>query len=224
MRCLRALLGFFAILPVGAELDFSCAWALPYTVAPLLGGLSALALIGLGPLPAYLILLLLTGLNHLDGLADTADALMVRDRERARAALEDPRRGTAGIFAVVASIALAVDYLRSPWQLLLGEIFSKSLVVVLAAFSKPFKEGLGSAFISSVKSRWPLAMPALALALVVCPASSLALALSALAYYIAYKHLGGANGDVLGYLLELSRVFFIAATSAFLPSISCPLW
>jgi adenosylcobinamide-GDP ribazoletransferase len=97
-------------------------------------------------------------------------------------------------------------------------------VVVLAAFSKPFKEGLGSVFISSVKSRWPLAMPALALALVVYPASSLALALSALAYYIAYKHLGGANGDALGYLLELSRVFFITATSAFLPSISCPLW
>ncbi|WP_052886186.1 adenosylcobinamide-GDP ribazoletransferase [Thermoproteus uzoniensis] len=223
-RCVRALIGFFTVLPVKAELDFSCAWALPYVVAPILGGLSALALIYLGPLPAYLLLLLLTGLNHLDGLADTADALMVRDRERARAALEDPRRGTAGIFAVVAAVALAVNYLRSPWQLIFGEIFSKSLVVVLAAFSKPFKEGLGSAFVNAVRRKWLFATPALALALMAYPSSSLALALSAAAYYIAYKHLGGANGDVLGYLLELSRVAFIAATSAFPLSISFPLW
>ncbi|CCC82456.1 adenosylcobinamide-GDP ribazoletransferase [Thermoproteus tenax] len=214
MRCLRALVSFFTIFPVKAELDFSCAWALPYVVAPLTGGLAALAFFYLGPLPSYLLLLLLTGLNHLDGLADTADALMVRERSRARQVLEDPRRGTAGIFAVVASVALALFYLKSPWQLLFAELFSKAVTVILASFSRPFKEGLGSTFIGSVKRKWPLAVPALAVVSIEYPWATLcSTALSLFFYYIAYKHLGGANGDVLGYLLELSRVFFIVSSA-----------
>ncbi|MFB6489824.1 MAG: adenosylcobinamide-GDP ribazoletransferase [Thermoproteus sp. AZ2] len=209
-KCLRALFGFFTILPVRAELDFSCAWALPYTVAPVIGGVAALVMRAAGSLPAYLTLLALTGLNHLDGLADTADALMVRDRERARAALEDPRRGTAGIFAVVISVLFATAYLKSPVQLIAAEVFSKAVAVVFAAFSQAFKEGLGSAYINSVKRRWPLAVPALALLAYFFPAATAtALTASLLLYYAAYKHLGGANGDVLGYLLEVSRTAFI---------------
>ncbi|MEL9990755.1 MAG: adenosylcobinamide-GDP ribazoletransferase [Thermoproteus sp.] len=224
MRCLKSLIAFFTVVPAKADLDFSCAWALPYVVAPIVGGISALAFTAMGPLVSYLILLLLTGLNHLDGLADTADALMVRDREKARAVLEDPRRGTAGIFAVVASVLLSTAYLKSPWQLLLGEIFSKSLVVLLAGFSRPFKEGLGSSFIRSSAGKWPLVLPALAITILLYPSALLALFSSFLLYYIAYKHLGGANGDVLGYLLEISRTAFLVFTGAFRLSIFFPLY
>lgn len=211
--CLKALLGFFTAIPVKADLDFSCAWALPYVAAPLVGGASAAVMMATGsPALAYLALLLLTGLNHLDGLADTADALMVRDRERARAVLGDPRRGTAGMFAVAAALLLSVSYLKTPLQLLEAEVFSKAVAVVFAAYSKPFKQGLGSAFVESARRRWPLALPALALVISASPIPACAaLAASALAYRAAYKHLGGVNGDVLGYLLEVSRVAFITS-------------
>ncbi|MEZ0320110.1 MAG: adenosylcobinamide-GDP ribazoletransferase [Pyrobaculum sp.] len=82
MRCLKSLIAFFTVIPVEVDLDFSCVWALPYVVAPIIGGISALSFTATDPLVSYLVLLLLTGLNHLDGLADTADALMVRDKER----------------------------------------------------------------------------------------------------------------------------------------------
>jgi len=216
MRCLRALLSFFTIIPAGAaELNFKCAWALPYVVPPLVAGPAAAALwLGASPHVAYLLLLLMTGLNHLDGLADVADALMTRDRDRARAVLEDPRRGTGGIFAVVATYAVATASIASPLQLLLAEVFSKALTVAIAAFSKPFKPGLGALFIDGAKSSWPLALPALAVAVALRPAATLAALAVALALYaVAYKHLGGANGDIFGYLLEVSRVAYIVAWS-----------
>jgi cobalamin-5''-phosphate synthase (EC 2.7.8.26) len=84
MRCIKALLAFFTAVPLKApELDFTCAWALPYVAAPVVGGAGAAAYAAThDPLVSYLVLLLATGLNHLDGLADSADALMVRDRKR----------------------------------------------------------------------------------------------------------------------------------------------
>lgn len=213
MQCVKALISFFTVVPIGAPLDFRCAWALPYVVPPITAAVpAALLAAGASPLLAYAALLLMTGLNHLDGLADVADALMVRDRDRARAVLEDPRRGTAGIFAAVAAYVIPALHLASPWQILLAEAYSKALTVAFAGRSAAFKEGLGSLFISAARRTWPLALPAFAAAAYANPAAFLAAtAASALFYAAAYRHLGGANGDVLGYLLELSRASYIVA-------------
>jgi hypothetical protein len=124
------LLAFFTVVPLKTlELDFRCAWALPYVAAPVVGGVGALVYAAThDPLLAYLALLLATGLNHLDGLADSADALMVRDKERARAVLDDPRRGTAGVFAVAVVVALAAGASpRSPLDYLAADLYSKAL-------------------------------------------------------------------------------------------------
>ena len=63
-----------------------------------------------GPLPAALLgiatLAFVSGGLHLDGLADTADALAAPDRARAEAARLDPRAGPAGIATLVLVIAL----------------------------------------------------------------------------------------------------------------------
>lgn len=211
--CLRTLVSFFTVYPAGGGLDFGCVGLLPYVAAPLAAAPAALALwAGLDPWLSYAILLLATGLNHLDGLADTADALMVRDRERARAVLEDPRKGTAGIFAVVAAYGLAAGHLAGPLQLLAAEAFSKAVTVAAAAFSRPFKPGLGQEFIVGARRTWPLALPALAAAAAYDPRAAAALAASLLLYAAAYRHLGGANGDLFGFLLEVSRVAYLAAT------------
>ncbi len=217
MRCVRALLAFFTAIPVKAhQLDFSCAWALPYVVAPVVGGVGAAvyAVTGSG-LVAYLALLLATGLHHLDGLADSADALMVRDRERARAVLEDPRRGTAGVFAVATAVALAsAAEPYNPLTYITAELFSKSLAVVVAGNSKPFKTGLGAAFIEAARGKWILTLPALAVSTWLNPAVAAVATVPSLLIYVAlYKHLGGANGDVFGALLEVSRLAYLYAAA-----------
>lgn len=215
MRCVKTLLVFFTVVPLKTpELDFRCGWALPYVAAPVVGGAGALVYAAThDPLLAYVALLLATGLNHLDGLADSADALMVRDRERARAVLEDPRRGTAGIFAVALVVSLAASATpHSPLDYLAADLYSKALTAAATGNSRPFKPGLGALFIEATRRRWPLATPALALAAVYNPAAAAAAAVTSLILYLAlYRHLGGANGDVFGALLEVSRAAYLYA-------------
>ncbi|MFN7105584.1 MAG: adenosylcobinamide-GDP ribazoletransferase [Pyrobaculum sp.] len=208
--CLKPLFGFFTVFPAPARLDFTCVWALPYVVAPVVAApAAALIHLGVSPYVAYAVLLLTTGLHHLDGLADVADALMVRDRERARAVLEDPRKGTGGVFAVVVSFLVASSSVHAPLQLVAAEVFSKAITVVAAAFSRPFKPGLGEAFIYASRRKWPLVVPALAVTVWLSPMSLVAAVLAILFFYVAYRHLGGANGDVFGYMLELSRMSYL---------------
>ena len=211
--CVRDLLSFFTIFPArGRGLGFQCLWALPYLVAPVVGGVGAIVYIATGDTRlAYLALLLATGLNHIDGLADAADALMVRDRAKARAVLEDPHRGAAAIFAVVVAVVLGMSAHVGSWlDYIAAEMFSKSLAVVAAGFSKPFKPGLGADFAKNARRQWPAVIPAMAVAVYLRPiTAAIALAVSLLFYIAAYRHLGGMNGDLLGALLEISRVAYL---------------
>lgn len=54
-----------------------------------------------------------TGALHLDGLADTADAIMARDAEAAERARKDPHLGTGGTVALVLVIAAEIAALVS---------------------------------------------------------------------------------------------------------------
>lgn len=77
-----------------------CAAAVPLFIPGSAAPLAAGALsIGIGALS--------TGALHLDGLADTADALAAPDPQRAEQARQDPRIGAAG--AVAVTIAVLVD-------------------------------------------------------------------------------------------------------------------
>jgi adenosylcobinamide-GDP ribazoletransferase len=64
-------------------------------VAPLAAGFLAVAVIAA-----------VSGALHLDGLADTADALAVGDPSRAEEARRDPRVGAAGVAAIVVVVGL----------------------------------------------------------------------------------------------------------------------
>jgi adenosylcobinamide-GDP ribazoletransferase len=74
-----------------------------------LGGLTADGLAG--PLPALVagalglaLAVALTGALHVDALADSADALVTRDRERALAIMRDSRTGSFGAVAIALSV------------------------------------------------------------------------------------------------------------------------
>jgi adenosylcobinamide-GDP ribazoletransferase len=68
----------------------------------LFGSLGEPWLAAIGALTAMVVT---TGALHLDGLADTADALLARDREAAERARKDPAAGPGGVIALILALA-----------------------------------------------------------------------------------------------------------------------
>lgn len=109
----RAAAGFLTRLPVGEVGDRAGAAAFGLVGAGLgLAGAVPLAVLG-GPLPlvaavlSLALIVVLTGGVHLDGLADTADALAAPTPDVAERARRDPRMGSGGVAAVTLDLALA---------------------------------------------------------------------------------------------------------------------
>lgn len=116
----RAAVTLLTRLPVGAagtDVSGASAFAL---VGALVGLAGAIPLVALGwaePLLAAVaavsVMALVSGALHLDGLADTADALLVADRARAEAARKDPAIGPGGAVALVLVLAAQVAAISS---------------------------------------------------------------------------------------------------------------
>jgi adenosylcobinamide-GDP ribazoletransferase len=115
----RAAAGFLTRLPVGAVGDRAGGGAFGLVGAGVgLAGALPLALLG-GPLPlvaavlSLAMIVVLTGGVHLDGLADTADALAAATPEAAERARTDPRLGSGGVAAITLDLALAAACLAT---------------------------------------------------------------------------------------------------------------
>lgn len=218
---LPAALGFLTCLPVrkGAGPDGrTAAWFAP--VGAFVGLATGAIWAAAGELwPALVAAVLavvadaaLTGMLHLDGLADSADGLLPPlDRQRRLVVMADPHTGAFGIVALVLVLVLRVATLSSlePDPLLLAGVWGASraaMGVALATlpYARP-EGGLASAFAST-----PLA-PSLigggvALVLVVAAGgvpegigAAAGLVIGAAAVLgLAARRLGGYTGDVLG--------------------------
>ena len=120
MHEIVAALALLTRIPVGrspADATGAAAFAL---VGALVGGLGAVVMVLLGgPVPTLAGILaigtmaLVSGAVHLDGLADTADALLAPDRTRAEAARKDPAIGSGGTAALILVLAAQVAALAS---------------------------------------------------------------------------------------------------------------
>jgi adenosylcobinamide-GDP ribazoletransferase len=119
-----AAVGFLTRLPIGVRAGAAAASSTGAAAFGLVGGLvgavmglPVLLVGGLDPAIAAVVAVgvgaILTGAIHLDGLADTADALLVPDPARAEAARTDPATGPGGVVAVVLVLALDVAALAS---------------------------------------------------------------------------------------------------------------
>jgi adenosylcobinamide-GDP ribazoletransferase len=82
--------------------------AIPYTVVA-----GTLAEPWLGAIAAIATMALVTGALHLDGLADTADAVMAVDLEASERARKDPHVGTGGLVAIVLVVTAEIAALVS---------------------------------------------------------------------------------------------------------------
>jgi adenosylcobinamide-GDP ribazoletransferase len=117
---IRAAVSLLTRIPVGAADDEDTGAAAFGLVGALVATLAAipLALLGgavptLAAIVAIGTLAVVSGGLHLDGLADTADALLAPDRIRAEAARKDPAIGSGGVVALALVLAAQVAGLTS---------------------------------------------------------------------------------------------------------------
>lgn len=200
-------------------------------VGALVGGLTAAALFAggqidpwFGALLAVAVWVWITGVLHIDGLADIADALAARHGapERFHEVLKDPRVGTFGAVAIGLqligkTVLLALLYRSGEmiWMLVplcawarLGPLFWSAYVPVLS----PGQDGMSERFMWRV-NKPTLAIWSLLLGLTVVAAPALVAAPIFIAAWWLYLRirLGGQTGDFLGAGIELCETWCIAA-------------
>jgi len=159
----------------------------------------------------------LTGVLHLDGLADTADAFGATTRERALEIMRDHAVGAYGTVAVVLDLGLkaaALAVLASRHDALRYAVCATAAaravpVVLSAAVPYARASGTGGAMQTTGLPRVVVAV-AIAVALAILLHAPIVLAAAAGTVLIvgpaARRALGGVTGDVLGAAAELCEV------------------
>jgi adenosylcobinamide-GDP ribazoletransferase len=238
IRGLAAAVSFLTIVPVSGRwspLDASRSAVFFPLVGWMVGGGIAMIDSGLAVLPmpvrASLVLggwLLITGALHLDGLIDVFDALAPGlDRERARAALVDPRAGAVGVAAAIVLIAVkwsalaSIDERRVAWLLLAPAIGRWAAVGAMVAF--PYGrggEGIGAPITRDLRPVQALAATALLApaALLVAPwliGALLAAAAAATVMIMAAvrRRVGFVSGDAYGAVIEICEALVLVVAS-----------
>ncbi|NOZ59521.1 MAG: adenosylcobinamide-GDP ribazoletransferase [Euryarchaeota archaeon] len=232
LSSLRRCLGFLSLLPVGMSFRSygevaRDAWMFPAagaTLGVLAGAAGLLALFflpkSIAAAVALLVLLLLTGFHHLDGLLDTADAAMRRGsvEERLRA-MHDVNHGVAafgaGFFVLLLSYLALYEAEGLLTSLIVGEASAKfAMVVSCYVAGRASHPGMGEEFIRALGGNHramalclAVYLPFLALAWGDAPLVLGVVLLTALSANAASERLfGGVSGDVLGAVNEVSRL------------------
>ncbi len=233
---LKNLFSFLTIFPVTMDKDMLTDCAKNMWAFPLIGAFIGLLAGGFGWvvyhfLPGMVVgglvlalLLLITGLHHMDGLLDFGDGVMAHGTfEHKIEVMHDQLTGAGGLSLGMMTIlisALAIGQL--PISIIFGGIITveasaKLSMVVMAWSGKSVHEGMNSPFLEALMgSKGTLR---LAVALIISFAIALPLlrwagALTVLAgiiasltmVAIAHKHFNGVTGDVFGATNEITRM------------------
>jgi adenosylcobinamide-GDP ribazoletransferase len=244
LRGAVAALAFLTRVPVGRRLELDggdvarAGLAFPLVGAGLgavVGGTAAILAGPLSPLLAASLALvagaLLTGALHLDALADTADALGARSRERALEVMRDHAVGAYGAVAIgldllvkaTALAALAGKGQVLPFAIAAGAL-SRAVPVPLAAALPYARTGTGLAH-SLTEGAWARAAAATTAAILVAVLAVgfdglvLAVCATVLAGSLGTlfaRWLGGVTGDALGAAVELAELAALVVAVALL--------
>src|SRR3990172_1913830 len=154
-------------------------------------------------------LAIITGIHHLDGLADFADGLMTKGKkEKKLQAMKDVSTGSAGILSIVLYVVgmiLALSLMSSFilfQAIILSEILSKFSMVLQASLGRSAAVGSNSPFVQIMKDKRRLAIAG-TIGLIVFGAG-IAFTLFILA--LSTRSFGGITGDVLGATNEITRL------------------
>lgn len=232
LTALRGGAGFLTRLPVGTDEDSWHAFRQSPVVLPLagyaIGALATLPLLVPAPAPTVAVLFVvslyvLTGITHLDGVADIGDAAVVHGApEKRRDVLKDTSVGVGALLAVglvvlgltMAAVTIATLPQKALLIVLTAEVSAKFGMAAVACFGTATHEGLGSQLTEPSRPRSALAPAVVALPATAVtwphPASASAfcggLFSTVAVFWWANRRLDGINGDVFGAVNELARV------------------
>ena len=203
-------------------------WAFPI-VGLVLGGILAIAahwlyLLHMDPLVAcgllFLLLILMTGALHEDGLADFADSLGASVPERRLEIMRDSHIGTYGTLALIFSFAMRVYALSFVWEytellyiIIISLMASRGAMVFVPIFSAPARnDGLAASFknvsiyqlfigqsMIAIVGYYLIGIHVILLLLV-------GIVVSFLVARFATAKLGGFTGDVLGATEQITQI------------------
>ncbi len=239
---LSLAIGFLTLLPVIDNRRASeDAVAASFEWFPLVGFMLGLALCGEDVILSYafgqvmrsvLIVLSLTvisGAVHLDGLADTADALGAgRDRQRALEILQDSRIGAFGAIAIFFDLILKILALSTLsgsaryFALILAPGLARYAMVLVGRRIEYLRSGGAGSTLLAETASWPRRKFVFTLPLIFVLAAKfqgLKALIVAAALVIAmrwfYKRwLGGVTGDLIGACGELVEIAVLVAISS----------
>ncbi len=242
---LRSGFGFLSTIPVGITMEGIEKLMKHIYLFPVVGVVLGLFIGGMGygsslflsPLLTSVVVIIaiyyLTGINHIDGLADFGDGIAAHGTpEKKIEAMRDTAVGTGGmifcmialigVFSSIVSIGEKKDtfpYLL-PFSLIVAETCAKQSMVTVAAFGTPLHKGFGSMTLDNTKkSDFIIGMAFTAgvsyLFLGIYGITTLIISQLAalLVLYTSNRHFGGVSGDVVGASNEIGRLaalFFIA--------------
>ena len=232
-RSLLGLLTFSTILPINVftsiEYMTKLTWAWPFLhifsgILAAVCGYVSLEFLHLNSFftaaIVYAFLMIITGYNHLDGVMDMADGVMVHgEPERKIMVMKDSSVGAGGMATLflVASLTIAGIYNILDYHFIVGiiicEMTAKTSLVTTALLSKPLTPGIGSYFINEMKipnyfaSTVVVGIIAYLLGGFVGICGVLGAIVSGIIIaHIAKRNFVLANGDVLGMSNEVGRL------------------
>jgi adenosylcobinamide-GDP ribazoletransferase len=147
--------------------------------------------------------LALTGLLHLDGLADSADGLLPHlSRDQRLDVMAAPDVGAFGVGVAGAALLLrwsALAVLRPDPALLAGLWCGSRTLMATVATTVPYArdQGLASAFLGG-KWIWPVAVFGAVVAGVLAGWAAAGVLVGVVVVALAKRRIGGFTGDVLG--------------------------
>ena len=246
IRSLLGLLTFSTILPINVftsiEYMTKLTWAWPFIhifigILAAICGYISLEILHLNSFFAavivYAFLMIITVYNHLDGVMDMADGVMVHgEPERKIRVMKDSSVGSGGVATLflVASLTIAGIYNILDYNFIIGiiicEMLAKTSLLTTALLSKPLTPGIGSYFINeTTPSKYFISTAiittfAFLLGGLVGIFGALGAIISGtIIAVIAKRNFVLANGDVLGMSNEVGRLFsllFMAVALYFL--------
>jgi len=248
IKTFRDLLAFLTIIPLGKTDDFVVTSAEAIFLFPVIGGfiglLGAAYFLGCGFLMSYVLafinsivqvptefllklapavmtlafLLVLTGLQHFDGLVDLGNAIGLGNVKERRAAAHAWTVSHKGAFLAIFVEFLAVlglFFMNADFAfgaIIAAEVAAKLGMVTIAWLGKPTHTGLGSIFLETAKRKRNIIAYFLAV-LIVYPLLGLmgvwvvliGVLLGVLMGRVAKSVFGGVSGDMIGATNEIVR-------------------
>jgi adenosylcobinamide-GDP ribazoletransferase len=235
----RLAASFLTIIPVGGsasttDVTGSFGWfpLIGFILGALLAGADdLLALFLSGPVRSTLLVIaltIITGAVHLDGLADTADALGAGgDRARALEILRDSRIGTFGAAAVVLVMALKIVALASAADTRRSALYLGPGIARWAMVALPYEldylreQGAGSALLG-VQGRRNVRLASIITIIALLPVAAAramrgiitAIIITWILRLFYSRWLGGITGDLIGAAGEVIEAVVLVTVSS----------